>query len=48
MRTDLDGRGEKASVPSDVIKAKNYLLSLCIHGEIVSTGRKQMYKMCVF
>lgn len=32
------GRKKKPYVPSDVIKAKNYLFSLCIHGEIVSTG----------
>lgn len=38
------GRGEKKRyVPSDVIKAKIYLFSLCIHGEIVSTGSKLMY-----
>ena len=40
MRTDLEQPvGEKKPyVPSDVIKAKNYLFALCIHGEIVSTG----------
>lgn len=46
MRTDLEqpvGGGKKPYVPSDVIKAKNYLFSLCIHGEIVSTGSKPMY-----
>lgn len=35
--------GKKRYVPSDVIKAKIYLFSLCIHGEIVSTGSKLMY-----
>lgn len=45
MRTDLEQPvgEEKPYVPSDVIKAKNYLFSLCIHGEIVSTGSKKMY-----
>lgn len=40
MRSDLKQPvGEKKPyVPSDVINAKNYLFSLCIHGEIVSTG----------
>lgn len=43
MRTDLEQPvgEEKPYVQSDVIKAKNYLFSLCIHGEIVSTGRKK-------
>lgn len=35
--------GKKPYVPSDVIKANNYLFSLCIHGEIVSTGCDPMY-----
>lgn len=45
MRTDLKQPvgGKKPYVPSDVIKAKNYLFALCIHGEIVSTGSKPMY-----
>lgn len=44
MRTDLKQPvGKKPYVPSDVIKAKNYLFLLCIHGEIVSTGNKPMY-----
>lgn len=47
MRTDLEqpvGGEKKPYVPSDVIKAKNYLFSLCIHGEIVSIGGKPTYR----
>lgn len=37
------GRRKNPNVPSDVIKAKNFLFSLCIHGEFVSNRSK-----CVF
>jgi len=39
MRIDTNSRSWKILMPTDVIKAKNsYLLSLGIHGEIVSMG----------
>ncbi|XP_069548415.1 regulator of G-protein signaling 20 [Brachyistius frenatus] len=48
MRTDLKqpvGGKKKPYVPSDVIKAKNYLFSLCIHGEIpMGSERMEMRK----
>ena len=38
MRIDTEQPVLKILIPTDVIKAKNYILSLGIHGEIVSIG----------